>query len=309
VAIGANENVLAILDRRDLSLVVQAKVSDLVPACWATPDRLVLEGLACGAGVWQLDKQRLLWHEEDGVGAQLWQQTVATWQSESALEFRTLDKGKVERTVDVGFPARSYDTRCQDMLICDIEAGDSIRAVALADGRIVWQRPLVAELHAKRHNPDFSDPLLAVTSGSIPGHFIATYGDATYGCSLKDGSIRWSADVFVPYYRPLVENGLVPVLSAANTRVVIIDERTGALRCDRQHLELRGVYDQKSGSILGQLVVFVSESGHIAAFDLQTGDLVSLEHHKDIAFWGSAVADGRLLVSATDGNLWVFEGA
>jgi hypothetical protein len=67
-------------------------------------------------------------------------------------------------------------------------------------------------------------------------------------------------------------------------------------------------YHEKSGSILGNLAVFVSESGHVAAFDLHTGDLVFFERYPRVAFWGSAAADGRLLVSATDGNLWVFEG-
>ena len=45
------------------------------------------------------------------------------------------------------------------------------------------------------------------------------------------------------------------------------------------------------------------------AFDLRTGDLVYVKEHKRVGFWGTAVADGRLLAAATDGTLWVYEAA
>lgn len=65
----------------------------------------------------------------------------------------------------------------------------------------------------------------------------------------------------------------------------------------------------KRGSILGDLVIFVSESGHVAAFRWNNGGLVFLEQHKRVPFWGTAVSDGRLLVSGSDGRLWVYEQA
>ncbi len=67
------------------------------------------------------------------------------------------------------------------------------------------------------------------------------------------------------------------------------------------------MYHVKRGSIISDQVAFVSESGHVAVFDLKDGDLVLLEHHERLAFWGTAVADGRLLVSGSDGKLWVYE--
>jgi hypothetical protein len=41
----------------------------------------------------------------------------------------------------------------------------------------------------------------------------------------------------------------------------------------------------------------------------RTGDLVYVKEHKKVGFWGTAVADGRLLAAGTDGNLWVYEAA
>lgn len=125
------------------------------------------------------------------------------------------------------------------------------------------------------------------------------------GCSFEDGRILWKAAVNVPYYWPLVENGAIYVLDWK--RFVVIDEATGALRCDRSYPQLQGMYDVKRGSLIGGLVVFVGQSGHVAGFDVTSGELVFLEHHPNVEFWGSAVADGRLLVSGTDGNLWVYE--
>jgi outer membrane protein assembly factor BamB len=112
-------------------------------------------------------------------------------------------------------------------------------------------------------------------------------------------------DVAVPYYWPLVVDGRIPVLCSG--RFTVTDEATGALLVDRRHPELSEMFREKRGSILGDLVVFTSESTHLAAFDLRTGDLVYVKKHNNVGFWGTAVADGRLLAAGTDGNLWVYE--
>ena len=153
---------------------------------------------------------------------------------------------------------------------------------------------------------DAGSALITFVPGSTADRFVATRGSATFGCSLEDGRILWKADASVPYYWPLVDDGRIPVLNWK--RLVVIDEATGELRCDRMHPQLQEMYRAKRGSIIGSQVVFVSESGHVAGFHIESGDLVFLEHHRGVEFWGSAVADGQLLVSGSDGNLWVYEG-
>jgi hypothetical protein len=114
-------------------------------------------------------------------------------------------------------------------------------------------------------------------------------------------------DVAVPYYWPLVVDGRIPVLCRG--RFTVTDETTGAMLVDRRHPELSEMFQEWPGSVLGDLAIFPSQSTHLAALDLRTGDLVYVKQHKRVAFWGTAVADGRLLAAGTDGNLWVYEAA
>ena len=91
-------------------------------------------------------------------------------------------------------------------------------------------------------------------------------------------------------------------------RFVVIDETTGETLCERQH-DLSGLYRESPGAVGGDLVAYSSESGHVVVFDRNDGDLVLRQRHEHVAFWGTAVADGRVLVSGSDGNLWVYEPA
>jgi len=64
---------------------------------------------------------------------------------------------------------------------------------------------------------------------------------------------------------------------------------------------------QQTGSMWGaSRVVFTSESGHIAAFDLESGELIALERTNS-TLWGSTIVDNRLLVPSAMGELLVYE--
>jgi hypothetical protein len=176
----------------------------------------------------------------------------------------------------------------------------------MADGSVQWSRNLLAEMYERRP-PDDPKPVAIIARASMPDRCIITRDQIMAGCSLADGAILWMVDVLVPYYWPLIVDRRIPVLHGE--RFTVTDEATGALLVDRRHPELSGVFREKRGSILGELAVFTSESTHLAAFDLRTGDLVYVKHHERVGFWGTAVADGRLLAAGTDGNLWVYGAA
>ena len=113
------------------------------------------------------------------------------------------------------------------------------------------------------------------------------------------------ADVRVPYYFPLVVEGRIPIL--ALERFVVIDEATGLFISDSKHQALRSMTFRGKGACYGNRVAFVSESGHIALLDVKDGTLLWSEQYA-VKFYDSAVADDELLVTASDGRLWVFSG-
>jgi hypothetical protein len=302
---GLEQSLMALLDRETLTLATRHDL-DFVPLRWLGPERLLMTEQGT-VGVWDTIENRPLWRADQGGGVYLWRDRLVTWASERTLEIRGVT-GEVERSLEVEIPVvDGYAKPCGDLVVCQTpETGDPVYAVRLEDGRVQWSRDLLAEMNERRLE---SDPKTgaAITAGSLSDRFIATRDQTMAGCSLTDGALLWTADVLVPYYWPLVADGRIPVLNLG--RFTVTDEATGVILVDRQHPQLESMYREKPGSILGDLVVFVSESGHVAAFDLRTGDLVSVQQHKRVAFWGTAVADGRVLASGTDGNLWVYEAA
>jgi hypothetical protein len=302
----ADDDNMTLLDRQTLSVVSRHKMPLYRPVCWTGPDHLVLTGDDV-AGVWDQTRQDFVWRRENVSGGYHWRDELVVWASESSLDVLHLATGELERSIDVGADAGGYSTFCCDYLVSKTpDVGDPIRAVGLAEGRIVWKRDVLAAMAEQR--PDSQpEQRPAIGRASMSDRCVVTRDGITAACSLADGAVLWTADVFVPYYFPLAERGLIPVLSAP--RFTVIDEASGAILCDRQHPTLKFMYREKSGSLLGNLAVFASESGHVAAFHLQTGDLVYTKHHERVGFWGTAVADGRLLAVATDGNLWIYEAA
>lgn len=301
IVLGCDDKALVALDRRDLSVMWRARVSSLNPLYWWSEDLLVLGG-GNDVAMWDARQKRVLWRAKTRlIGGKPWNGLISTWPTLNDIELREATTGRVQR----GFKVVGPGTICGELLICrSIEKGDPVQALR-PDGRVAWQRDLVAEVRSQSVGAE-SEAYLVALAGSTPGRFVATFGHSCFGCSSSDGKIIWKVDVPVPYYSPF-EGGRILILEGE--RFVVIDEAAGGLLCDRRYPELRPMYHVKRGSILGDLVVFVSESGHVAVFDLKDGSLISLEHHKRLVFWGTAVADGRLLVSGADGKLWVYESA
>jgi PQQ-like domain len=295
---------MVLLDRESLGVVARYDRPEW-PLRWIGPERLLIAG-ARTVGVWDPAAERFVWRAERGGGGFPWRDRVVTWASDSELEIRC-ETGEVERTIDLGIRGVGWVMPCGDLLLHKTpESGDPVRAVHLADGRLQWTRNLLAEINQRR--PAIGrDPAAPITPGSMPDRFIVKREGTMAGCSLTDGAILWTVEVMVPYHWPLIIDGRIPVLN--NGRFTVTDEATGALLVDRRHPELSGMFREKQGSILGDLIVFTSESTHLAAFDLRTGDLVYVKHDERVGFWGTAVADGRLLAAGTDGNLWVYEAA
>lgn len=298
IVVGSDHRTLVALQRSDFSIAWRSHVSGLVPIFWWNNDLLVMGG-GHDAAVWAVSSKRLLWRvKADLGGARSWGNALVIWRTESDAELLDPSSGEVQRT----YKAVGPGAVCSDLLICrSIEARDPVQALRF-DGEVAWRRELLAEI---RSQPTEAGPntYLVVQPSSVPGRFIASYGVSCIGCALTDGAILWRQNVAIPYHY-VSDSGRILILNWK--RFAVIDEATGELLCDRTHPELQSMYHVKPGSIVGTLVVFVSESGHVAAFDIKNGDLVFLEHHRNVEFWGTAVADGRLLVSASDGNLWVY---
>ena len=133
-----------------------------------------------------------------------------------------------------------------------------------------------------------------------------TRGPVVFGLSVEDGSIRWGFPVAVTYHAPNVHGGRIYVLLMDH--FVCLDEATGEIVYDVQHLQLAEAFLPKTGTIYGGKIAFAMESGHLAVFDLVDGRLVWLYKHK-LKLGRTAEADGRLLVTSDDGHLLVFEEA
>jgi outer membrane protein assembly factor BamB len=298
VVLGIDRKMLVALDRPRLASLWRARVgSSLSPGYWWNDELLLLHGFD-QIGMWSTSTGTLVWKAKSTLlSGDVWGGHILTWPSVAEVELRDAERGQVQGTFRVGGPGFVGG----DLLVTrSPELADPVRALRL-DGEVLWHRELVAEIHGQTSG----DARVSLFPGSIAGRFLAARGSVCFGCSLTDGAIVWRANLGLPVCTAFVD-GRIVVLDWK--RFVVIDEATGELKCDRTHAELQGMYHVKRGAIIGGLVVFVSESGHVAGFTVDSGELAFLEHHANVEFWGSAVADDRLLVSGSDGNLWVYEG-
>lgn len=302
VAVGIENKTLIGFARRDLSELWRARVSvELAPAYWWSADRLVMRGLD-RIGMWSVPAKNIVWKAKSKLPtAKSWQDSVLTWKTLSDVEFREPETGDVQKTLRVSGPGFV----CGDLLITRSADFDDPIEARESDGQIIWQRKLFTEMRALITSVE-PGSRFALRQGTIPDSFVASCASCCVGCALRNGSVRWNQRGVTLASHSVLAKGQLLTLNWK--RFVVIDEATGKLLCDRTHTGLQSMYHVKRGSIIGNLVVFVSESGHVAAFDIKSGDLAFLEHHRNVEFWGTAVADGRLLVSASDGNLWVYEG-
>jgi outer membrane protein assembly factor BamB len=150
---------------------------------------------------------------------------------------------------------------------------------------------------------------IGVRFGSAgPGRFWATCGGATFGCSLEDGRILWHAPIAVPSYVPTYHEGRIYLLSSGYgepARFICLDAETGAVVYDVRHqLEWR---DKPTvGTLWGECIAYGTRAGQIVLFRLANGSLACSHLYKDEVYQPVADED-RLLVTAADGNLLVFE--
>jgi outer membrane protein assembly factor BamB len=300
IFVGAKDHVTVRLDRRSLKSVWSVE-SDKYRIGQLINDELMTVGGKPGGGVRSTADGRLLWSAPTrffGVG--VWQRCVLLHGSD--LELRDPAMGDLIRGIKVTGGYDDPGTTSNDLWI--LSTGSShVKAINLVSGELVWERALLSEMapyvsEAERHNA------VTITHGSLAGMFIVRYGDATFGCSLTDGSVVWHAPVAVPYYWPNVEAGCVYVLLF--DRFIAIDEATGRILYDVKHPELGGAYRAKAGTLYKGRIAIPNESGHVAVFNVADGALVSLREDT-LPLWRTAEADGRLFVTTGDGKLLVFD--
>jgi outer membrane protein assembly factor BamB len=282
---------------------------------WRVPggeDPIALYGrilLVAGTETHAIDTEtgRRLWTRPSRFG-------MLNWNGKPILQhenrpFEIVEPGTGVTTEILEVPRTSPISLCGDMLLFRTDPGnDPVRAFSLAERREIWARDLFAEIEGP---PDprpmglresKSTPLLHFVPGG-PRRFVVTCGEETLGCSLEDGSLLWRAPVPVPYDRPNVHEGRVYVLCL--DRFIAADEARGEIVYDVKHSELREAYRARPGTVFGGTIAFANESGHLAVFNLWNGSLVWSYKYK-APLWGTAEADGRLLVSTGDGKLLVF---
>lgn len=306
------EGRLAVLDRHTLETLWNTRIGEYAP-CWWQGDLLVLASMGKVA-VWDRRQRRMVWSAKTWPGVEQWREFALTFSEQDPqdrkLDVRRVETGEVVRTVSLGVHEVNNRTLCgRDFLILNsMPEGDPVRAINLSEGRMVWERNLSHEMRRLIGEDKPYGWGLGIVAGSRPGIFVVTCGRNIFGCSIEDGHILWRVDAYVSYTWPIVEGGLIPLLSRRNhfaDRFVVIDEATGEVRCDRTYAALESVTKQRPGCIWGDKVVFVADSGHIAVFSLADGELLSLEHHR-VSFRRAVVLDDRLLVAADDGQIWVF---
>jgi len=287
---------MAALDRKTLSVKWRLRFEEFGPE-EVYDSRFLIIGDWNAIGAVDVAAQRVVWSRESA--GRLWQRHLLV-DTPTGLDLVDPATGDVRDSIAVNAGPAAFSG---DVFVGPVRSKPGIfMGFDVVGRRRLWERDLLQELRTRF---GLQDPVpFGAFSGSIPGQFLAGGAGVAIGCSLQDGAIRWKADVDLPYVPQAVE-GKIPVLYLG--RFVVIDEATGRLLCDERHGTGLMVHERK-GSILGGRVVFTSESGHVAMFDIDSGLLLWREEHK-VTFWGSVEADNRLLVPASDGKLWVFEGA
>lgn len=259
--------------------------------------------LVAGAETSAVDTETgtILWTSETGYG-------VLDWKGKPVLKhanrpFRIVEPHTGAAIASLDVPPASPEALCGDIILFRTDPGnDPLRAYSLAERREVWAHSLLSDIRAQH---DVRDPKPVINCVPGPGDvFVGSCGDWTFGASLEDGRLLWGVPVVVPYYWPNVHAGRVYVLNF--NRLIGIDAARGEIAYEVTHPELREhAYRARPGTIFGETIAFANESGLLAVFNLWNGSLVWSYKHR-APLWGTAEADGRLLVSTGDGNLLVF---
>lgn len=297
---GAKDDVTVRVDRRSLECVWRIASNGLQIGHLVNDDLLSVAGREV-RGVRSTVDGRLLWDRRGpSAGASTYGPHVAILTA-TAIELRHPATGELVRVVEVPGGVDEPGRLCGALWVLP-SSTSIVRAVNVVTGRLEWERPLLDEMA-----PFLRAPRLPRAVGIVPGSedlFVATHGGSTFGCSMKDGSIMWHAPVAVPYYWPTVDADHVYVLLFDH--FIAIDGASGKILYDVRHPELGSAYRAKAGTIYKGRIAVPNESGHLAAFNLADGALVSL-HEDKLPLWQTAEADGRLFVTTGDGKLLVFD--
>ncbi len=253
-------------------------------------------------GALDVPSNRLLWTMTRPIGGHRWLDGLLVFEHDRQtlviVDIHTGAKQEVFSSPE----EISFSSLCENWLVYNFwKNGGHHRALDLRTMTITWERDLLSEVHLA-HGVETTT--VVVRPGSLTGSLVMTAGVSTLGCSLATGEILWKADVFCPYYWPLVANGRIPILTFEE--FVVLDEATGAVLCRRQH-GLAHVWHARPGSLVSDDVFgTVTEEGHVMLFDMNTAELLSWAQHS-VSFHGTAAADGRFFIVGSDGKLWVYE--
>jgi outer membrane protein assembly factor BamB len=282
----ADDDAVRAFDRRTLEPLWSREIKGFLPH-WSWDDRLVVGGIFKGP----------LCMMDGESGDPL-------WALERADGLVTLDprSGEPRDLFEIAGGVSNSVTLCDDVVLYSpLEPERPVVAYSLADRRTAWSG---LDLPGAQPRPAYQDFGVAFVPGSIPGRFVAVGRGHVCGCTLEDGRVRWAVRHSVPNHWPNVHAGRVYVFSPPT--LTAFDESTGEKIFSVIHPKLEPATYPKIGTVFGNGIVFGTETGHIAMFDLNDGGLVWLHKHPASVFH-TAEIDGRLYASTGNGILLVFE--
>jgi len=281
-------------------------------AMWSEDMVLVQATRPGGYGLSMLDggTGRFLWGPEGPLtSSAVWRGCLLD-RYEGGINLIDPVSGVVKEAIPVPRGSAYMTLQRGSRLICHIQETTTYFGFDLASGEVLWERDLVADIakHVK-----LNERFLVLEHATSPDLFLVTpRGPTTLALSVVDGSIVWQAPVMLNDYRPAAHEGRLYGAGSSHgsdgwEHFIALDEKDGRIIYDIPYEEqLRPCYYAKNTTIEQGKLALGFESGHLVVFDLATGLLVWSQDLKK-SIWGTAEADGRLLATAADGNLLVFE--
>jgi serine/threonine-protein kinase len=145
----------------------------------------------------------------------------------------------------------------------------------------------------------------AVVNGVV---YIGSYDSYLYALNAKTGALVWKYNTgFAVTYSPAVINGVVYAggfdPNSQLDLVIALNARTGAL-----------IWSQRSDGPIGAAtvtngVVYVNDGRSVLALDAATGHVLWKSEDISVVESVPAVANGRVYVSADDGNLYALDAS
>ena len=186
-----------------------------------------------------------------------------------------------------------------------------VHAIDLAARRVLWQQDLHTTIERQ-----FGDPCERGIAflASRPGSVVVKTFAHLVGLSLADGAVQWGLPLSLPYIAPLVSDGRMyiwsaPLEDAPENRLVIVDQRSGAVVVDRALSEYGPAFQRGQrvfrGTICRNHVVFASSSGLLAVFRMADGELAWQQEYG--GGLSPEFADNRLYATTVAGDIVIFE--